>query len=366
MSKDFNYQQVADTVADNNADRQNAAAMGQFASQALQVYQQHLIQQKLDTLANMTMAAQNQQNDQSYAVANAQKATPVTSDGKPLAADGSNAVFGDGTSASNPPTLNQEKATNVSLSESDPSILNNEWITRPNVPAAPGDLPATGGYAALQMRQTAQKLQAQSALINSRLQNYGTRQQDWQANQDRMNNQFNTRTQNSQNNFNTNQTRLNNTYGPGAAAKAVTDTPAKFNSDLQMRYGHDFGEFQNVGQEDTVPQNGGVLYRFGGGKVNGVTQPKSQVFLSQPEVDEMNQRYQGLVSGKPVTLNQPSSSAAMYQSQIGAPAPSGATPTASPAAADPLSQARTAIAAGADPDLVKARLQASGVDTTGL
>ena len=350
MGNNFNYQAVANTIADNNTDRQTAAGVGSFLSNALAYYQQAQQKQKLDAIANSITAAQNTQNDQSYAAANAKPATAVSADDPDLQgtlqynpAGGPVYQYTDGASPGDPPTDAQMASDNAALGYG--------YNENPTLPAAPGDIPATGGYAGLQLRQQMQAAQTNQQLQAARIRSYLANAAAAPTKLDIMRQHLvniqatapdpttgltpnQTR---QQGNFETTNTRLVNTYGPGGTAgvRPQIDTMAKLNSDLQTSFGVGISDIRAAGREDTVQQPGGVLYRIGGDNDQyGRPKPKVNVFIPQAEQDQFMSRYQGIVTGKPAILNQPSLNAAqLYRSSLNGGSPATGAPPATTAPA---------------------------------
>lgn len=323
------YQNVANTVASNNADRQNAASLGTFASTALQVYQQHLQQQKLDTLANMYMASANSQNDENYAVQNAKPATAVSSDDPDLQgtadynADSPGPVFqyNDGAGPGDHLTDTKMAADNASQGYG--------FNTNPTLPSAPGDVPANGGLAGLKLSMLMNQNRIRNALLSARTNAALAR----------------SGAINDPNSLAAQRLGFEKDREARIAAGGVrgggqpkgpspqADSLQKIDSDLNTNYGYGLNDFRSAGPEDTMQQNNGVLYRLGGGKgANGVVQPKANIFMPQDEHDQIMQRYNAVMSGHPGVVNQPqinavrafqsgggtgNAAASIYQSALG-------------------------------------------------
>lgn len=265
------YQNVANTVASNRANSQNAAAFGNFLSTAVTSWKQN----KLDDIANQLLAQQN-----------APKAQAVTdADGNPVIDENE---FSDTTD----PDQYDEAAQNASLGYT----------------SDPGQAPNAGGVQGLLLSERVAQQKAQQGLIQARINRYN--QPPRAAGGAPLGPDGLTANQRAEHAERAQRFAMAQQPKP---PNPVYDTMPALSQDMQARTGHDFAEFDSTGGEDTHAEPGGVAYYMGGDDLK----PKSRVFLPQDEYEKYINRFNSIKGGNPTVLNQPAIDAAKaYGSRV--------------------------------------------------
>ena len=388
MGKDFDYQGVANTVASNRANAQYAGMFQNIADTALEIFNKHLA---------------DKQADQMQAELFAPKAVAITSDGQPLAVDRHNAVYQDvdGNTSSTPPavpTRDQEEAHNVNARapgyEHGFSFDPDETPTVPNM----------GGVQGLQLRQALQTQKVRTALANAQLTGDNARNANALTTADLLK----SRLAISNAKLNGTLPATNAASNPYAAdrlqlgrdqlnlRKTIEQRRANVASGSAVGLAHhqdlDKLDDQWFRTNANVPltgwgdwTDGAFVNAAGKQDANGTYftarapgDKADQRSIRMPRVvfeEGQQQRYPAYIQrvGTPRAAAQPPNAQQMYQSTIGANPATGGNAgggaggtTAGSTPADLLNDARTAISRGADPKLVKGRLDAMNIDTSNL
>lgn len=257
----FNYQAVADTVASNRANDQNAAALGLFLNSAIAAYKKHMEDRKADELQAEVTAPQ---------------ATPVLdAQGNPVIADTGAATHA------------QERQNN--------SRLGFGYDTTP-------DVPDRGGLAGLKLRQSMMDDKLHRALLQAKIAKAltpaaaakpGAAGPDGLTPAQRI--RFDMQRQR--------EARLTDQYDTPKPPKAATDSYSRLNQDFKAVSGHDFSE---LAREDPNRQHlddsGFWVGDYKPGEKAGVPTPEWKVPAATYQ--KFLTRREAIDAGTPTVLNQ--------------------------------------------------------------